>query len=54
MIQFFLITLGLILTLSGIHQATKPNIHWMDYENQIGFIIVGSIFVFLGLFVLWI
>jgi hypothetical protein len=55
MIPFFLITLGLILTISGIHQLCKPNIHRVEYENQIGFIICGIVFVGLGLTVLlWI
>jgi hypothetical protein len=48
MIPIFLITLGLILTLSGIHQATKPNIHWMDYEMQRFYIVAGIIFFIVG------
>jgi len=48
MIPFALITIGLILTISGIHQLCKPNIHRVEYENQIGFIICGIIFVGLG------
>jgi hypothetical protein len=48
MIPFALITIGLILTISGIHQLCKPNIHRVEYENQIGFIICGVIFVGLG------
>jgi hypothetical protein len=55
MIPLSLITLGLILAGSGFYQLKKPKLYPIEQEEkeiQTGFILVGIIFVFLGMFIL--
>jgi hypothetical protein len=52
MIPLSLITLGIILTGSGFHHLKKPKLYPIEQEEkeiQTGFVIVGIIFVSLGL-----
>jgi hypothetical protein len=49
MIAITLTIIGLCLAGSGIYQINKPTISIREYEMQVGFILVGIIFVSLGL-----
>jgi len=49
MIQIFLITIGLILIISGIYQSSKYNIRLIDYEMQLLFIFMGILLTGIGI-----